>query len=79
VNALEYVEQLLVHDPWREDALRDLLTLRFNAGDRAGALAYYRAFCKRLGAEFGVDPMPETVKCVEAIARGYAPQEASLK
>jgi DNA-binding SARP family transcriptional activator len=73
VKALEYVEQLLLHDPWREDALRYLLTLRFHAGDRAGALAYYRGFCKRLGSELGVDPMPETIKCVEAITRGYAP------
>lgn len=69
-GALEYVEQLLGHDPWREDALRDLMLLRFNAGDRAGALSYYRRFCQRLGSEFGVEPMPETVKCLEAIARG---------
>ena len=69
-GALEYVEQLLGHDPWREDALRDLMLLRFSAGDRAGALAYYRSFCQRLGSEFGVEPMPETVKCLEAIARG---------
>lgn len=69
-RALEYVEQLLGYDPWREDALRDLMLLRFNAGDRAGALNYYRNFCQRLGSEFGVEPMPETVKCLESIARG---------
>jgi DNA-binding SARP family transcriptional activator len=72
-KALEHVEQLLLHDPWREDALRYLLTLRFHVGDRAGALAYYRGFCKRLDSELGVDPMPETIKCAEAITRGYAP------
>ncbi len=69
-GALEYVEQLLGHDPWREDALRDLMMMRFNAGDRAGALAYYRRFCQRLGSEFGVEPMPETVKCLELISNG---------
>ena len=69
-GALEYVEQLLGHDPWREDALRDLILLRFNAGDRAGALAYYRRFFQRLGSEFGVEPMPETVKCFESISNG---------
>lgn len=74
LKTLEYVEQLLLLDPWREDALRRLLTLRFHAGDRAGALAYYRGFCKRLVSELGVDPMPETIQCVEAITRGYAPQ-----
>jgi DNA-binding SARP family transcriptional activator len=72
LSALDYVEQLLLQDPWREDAIRDLLMLRFNAGDRAGALAYYRGFCKRLDAEFGIGPMPETAKCAEEIARGYA-------
>jgi DNA-binding SARP family transcriptional activator len=71
-RALEYVEQLLAQDPWREDALRDLMMLRFNAGDRAGALAYYHRFRERLGVEFGVEPMPETVQCVESIARGRA-------
>jgi DNA-binding SARP family transcriptional activator len=69
-SALEYVEQLLGHDPWREDAVRDLLLLRFNAGDRAGALAYYRRFAQRLGLEFGVEPLPETVKCFESITKG---------
>jgi DNA-binding SARP family transcriptional activator len=69
-GALEYVEQLLAHDPWREDAVRDLLLLRFNAGDRAGSLSYYRRFCQRLALEFGVEPMPDTVKCFESISNG---------
>jgi DNA-binding SARP family transcriptional activator len=70
LDALRYAEEFLRRDPWREDALRRLLALRFHAGDRAGALAYYRRFCERLRAEFGVEPMPETVACYEAIVRG---------
>jgi DNA-binding SARP family transcriptional activator len=71
-SALEYVEELLELDPWREDALRDLMMLRFAVGDRAGALAYYRTFQQRLRCEFEVDPMPETVQCLDMIARGQS-------
>jgi DNA-binding SARP family transcriptional activator len=70
VGALNYTEELLAHDPWREDALRQLMLLRFRVSDRAGALAYYRGFRERLRAEFDVDPMPETVKCHEMILVG---------
>jgi DNA-binding SARP family transcriptional activator len=66
----EYIERLLSVDPWREDAVRELMTLRYLAGDRAGALRYYRAFVKSLRSEFDVEPMPETIKCFETISAG---------
>jgi len=69
-GALYYVEQLLAHDPWREDALRTFMLLRYSIGDRAGALSYYRVFRERLRSEFDVDPMPETLRCFDTIARG---------
>ena len=65
-----WVELLLRVDPWREDAVRRLITLRCTAGDRTGALAYYRSFARRLRDEFVVDPSPETWACYESIARG---------
>ncbi len=71
-GALHYLERLLDHDPWREDAIRRLMLLRYRLGDRAGALAQYRNFRARLRAEFEVDPMPETANCFEAIARGLS-------
>jgi|ERR1700693_474798 len=74
---LHYVERLLEHDPWREDAISELLLLRAWMGDRAGALWYYRDFCKRLRAEFGVEPMPETVRCYERVAGGQIAAEQS--
>ncbi len=74
-TCLEYVEQLLALDPWREDMLRALMYLRFCNGDRAGALAAYRDFCCRLHLEFNVEPMPQTIRCQEQIARGHLPQE----
>ncbi len=69
-QALHYVEQLLGQDPWREDAVRKLMSLRYRLGDRAGAVAYYRRFRTRLRAEFDVEPMPQTVACLETIVSG---------
>lgn len=72
-GALHYVEQLLTHDPWREDALRMFMLLRYSLGDRAGELSYYRTFRERLRSEFDVDPMPDTLSCFDTIARGLTP------
>jgi DNA-binding SARP family transcriptional activator len=72
---LRYVELLLGADPWREDALRELMLLRYRLGDRAGALSYFRDFSGRLKSEFDADPMPETMRCRELIARGAQPYE----
>jgi DNA-binding SARP family transcriptional activator len=67
---LPYVEQLLAHDPFREDVVRTLMALRWRLGDRAGALSAYRRFGQRLADEFGVDPMPETASLYRAIVCG---------
>ena len=48
------------HDPWREDTLRALMVLRYESGDRAGALAEYERFARMLRAELDAEPMPET-------------------
>jgi DNA-binding SARP family transcriptional activator/energy-coupling factor transporter ATP-binding protein EcfA2 len=71
-QAAGYAERLLVHDPLREDAARQLIALRYEAGDRAGALRAYEQFGKRLREELDVDPMPETVALRDAIVRNAA-------
>jgi DNA-binding SARP family transcriptional activator/tetratricopeptide (TPR) repeat protein len=58
--AIGYAKQLLAVDPWREDGIRALIALRYESGDRAGALSTYRDFAKRLDEELGVAPMAET-------------------
>ncbi|MGD0472453.1 MAG: FxSxx-COOH system tetratricopeptide repeat protein [Candidatus Velthaea sp.] len=68
-----YARQLLAIDPWREDGIRALIELRNANGDRAGALATYRDFVKRLEAEMGVAPMPETTRVYERVATITAP------
>jgi DNA-binding SARP family transcriptional activator len=70
--AAHYAERLLVADPWHEDALRQLMAVRYDSGDTAGALAEFEAFSRRLRAEMNVDPMPETLALRDTVARGAA-------
>ena len=76
-RAAEYAVRLLAADPWREDVVRLLMACRYEAGDGAGALAAFDAFAKRLRAELGAEPMPETLVAREAIVRN-APVPSSL-
>ena len=69
-TAIDCAQRLLRHDPFREDALRQLMRLRFETSDRAAALAEYDHFVRRLRAELDVEPMPETIALYESIARG---------
>ena len=50
-----------------EVAVRRLLTFLDDLGDRAGALAAFAAFAKRLHEEYEVEPAPETLAMVEAV------------
>jgi len=73
-EGIRFARQLLAIDPWREDGIRALIELRNATGDRAGALGVYRDFVKRLDAEMGVAPMPETTQVFERVATaGAAP------
>lgn len=65
--AIHYAGLVLARDPFREDTVRQLLALRYESGDRAGALAEYERFSKQLKQEMGVLPMPETQALYEAI------------
>ena len=67
--AIGYAQQLLAYDPLREDTLRQLLSLSYEAGDRGGALQIYKRFAQQLLEELGIDPMPETAAVYEAIIR----------
>jgi DNA-binding SARP family transcriptional activator len=71
-RAIGYAQRLLAHDPWREDALRQLIAARYEMGDAAGALAEYERFAASTRAELGVEPMPETRALRESVARGGA-------
>lgn len=68
-QAIAFARQWLTHDPLREDVLRQLMALRYEAGDRAGAIEEYETFRQRLYAELGVGPMVETIALFEAALR----------
>ncbi|MBV9332729.1 MAG: AAA family ATPase [Candidatus Eremiobacteraeota bacterium] len=73
--ALETARKVLAVDPWREDIVRRIIAMRYAGGDRAGALREYADFAKRLHAEIGADPMPETAAVAERISRDQAPDD----
>lgn len=56
-----WLQRLVAFDPYDEQAVRDLMTLRRDSGDRAGAVREYNALAHRLSAELGVKPQPETI------------------
>jgi DNA-binding SARP family transcriptional activator len=68
-RAIGYAQRILTNDPWREDTLRQLMAVRYQSGDRAGALATYEAFDRRLRDEMNVEPMPETAALRDVILR----------
>lgn len=66
-QAISFARRWFAHDPMREDILRQLAALRYESGDRAGAIKEYEDFRQRLYAEMGVNPMPETITLFETI------------
>lgn len=70
VAATAAAHRLLEDDPWREDVTRQLMAIRYEAGDRAGALAAFDAFATALRDEMQAEPMAETVALRDAILSG---------
>lgn len=68
-DAVRYAQRLLAAEPFREDALRQLMAARYGSADASGALAEFDRFAERLRAEMRVEPMPETVAVRDAILR----------
>jgi DNA-binding SARP family transcriptional activator/tetratricopeptide (TPR) repeat protein len=68
-RAAGYAQRILTNDPWREDTVRQLMAVRYESADRAGALAVYDQFDRRLREEMNVDPMPETSGLRDIILR----------
>jgi len=71
-GALGYAERILNHDAWREDTLRQLASVRYESGDRAGAIRDIDAFARRLMDEMSVEVMPETIALRTLMLHGKA-------
>ncbi|MCO5182968.1 MAG: NB-ARC domain-containing protein [Anaerolineae bacterium] len=57
---IDYAKQLLAHDPWREEAHRQLMELLARSGRRNAALLQYETCRRVLSDELGVEPTPIT-------------------
>ena len=68
-QAIAFAHQALACDPLREDVVRQLISLRYESGDRAGALDEFKQFAEQLRGTLGVEPMPETRALHETIRR----------
>jgi len=68
--AIAFAERLSVEDDLREDVVREIVTARYESGDRSGALAAFERFAGRLRDALGVEPSPETVALVAAVRAG---------
>ncbi|MFN8517227.1 MAG: AAA family ATPase, partial [Chloroflexia bacterium] len=66
-RAIGHAEQLLRHDPLREETYRLLMRLHDAAGDRARALRIYHACAATLERELGVAPSAATREAYEAL------------
>lgn len=67
--ASDYAHRILLEDPWREDTLRQLMSIRYESGDRTGALRDFETFAQRLQSELNAEPMAETIALREIILR----------
>ncbi len=70
--AIGCMRHLLSIDPLRENAVRRLMAMLAQTGDRAGALRVYTQFAAALHDEIGVEPMPRTRATYEAVLAGIA-------
>jgi DNA-binding SARP family transcriptional activator len=66
-GALDRSREQVALDPLSEEAQRELVRRLAEAGDRAGALAAYRAYSARLQSELGIAPSAECRELVERI------------
>jgi len=69
-GAIGYAGRILAEDPFREDIVRTLISVRYESGDRAGALHEAERYAKLYREELGVGLMPETEALRFAISRG---------
>jgi DNA-binding SARP family transcriptional activator/tetratricopeptide (TPR) repeat protein len=75
--AADFARRILGEDAWREDALRHLMAVRYESGDRTGALQEFEQFARRLHDDAGIEPMPETIVLRDVVLRGAALPESS--
>lgn len=74
-GAIAWARRAVALSGEEERGVRRLLRLLDRAGDRAGAVSVYEAFARRVRADPGVEPSPETEALIRDI-RGSRPEPA---
>lgn len=59
-EALECGQRVLLHDPFHESAVQEVLCIHALNGQRVRALRFFEEFAGLLRHELGIDPLPET-------------------
>lgn len=75
-TALGHAQRLLELDPYAEAAQRQLMRLLALSGQRSEALAQYKACCRLLAEELGVEPTEETRALARRIREGEMSPDA---
>lgn len=68
-DAARTLERATQIAPTREGAVRQLMTLLAESGDRAAAVRVYRRFARRLDAELGLEPSDRTRRLARSLER----------
>ncbi|MEZ4664375.1 MAG: BTAD domain-containing putative transcriptional regulator [Caldilineaceae bacterium] len=75
-TGLAAARQLLMLEPWHENAHRQIMVLLALSNQRSAALAHFEVCQRQLRDELGVAPAPETVALYESIKTGDFEQPA---
>lgn len=77
-HSATYARRLLLLDPWREEAHRQLMMALALSGERSAALAQYESCRRVLADELGIEPDQETMTLYEQIRIGKV-RDPSIK
>ncbi|NOZ72201.1 MAG: NACHT domain-containing protein [Chloroflexi bacterium] len=77
-QATDYAEQLLVLEPYHEEALRLSMLLLARSGQQLAALRQYQAYNSRLEGELGLLVEKETIALYERIRSGKISRDSPL-
>ncbi len=67
LEAVGWLRRTIAIDPVDEEALRRLIQILADAGERAAAVRDYETFRQRLDEDYGLEPAPETRALIELI------------
>ena len=59
-ESIVYAQQILYHEPLREEIHREIMRLYVDSGQRGLAIRHYNKCCKILHEELNIPPMRET-------------------